>query len=125
LLFAIVQCESLQRRRLALVADASCDPECPSFHDRSAVRPGTCLQDGFGFERRGVKPGEACRAAVGDEHLSIIGDSAGHVRNLLPGSEPIMFVSAPPRFDKTGDPHFAKDILLRCIAGPPLRSLRP
>ena len=77
-LLAIFQRKGLQCRGFAIVADAGDNPKRKALDDGRAVRPCAGLEDGFGFQGPGVHPGEACRAAVGDENLSVVGDGAGH-----------------------------------------------
>ena len=77
---AIVQPECVQRRSFPVVADAGDNPERKALDDGRAVRPCAGLEHGLGFERRSIQPGEACRAAIGDENFTVVGDGAGDTR---------------------------------------------
>src|SRR4051812_21059335 len=70
----------MQRRSFPVVADAGDDPKRQALDDRSAVRPCAGLEYGFGLERRAIKPGEACRAAVRDKDFTIVRDGTGYAR---------------------------------------------
>src|SRR5215212_4557861 len=70
----------MQFRSFPVVADAGDDPKRQAFDDRSAVRPCAGLEYGFGLERRAIKPGEACRAAVRDKDFTLVRDGTGYAR---------------------------------------------
>ena len=75
---AVLEAEQMQRRRVAIVADAGGYSDTAALDDRRTIRPRTALEHGPGFERRGVQPRNACRTAVGGKDFSVVGDGAGH-----------------------------------------------
>ena len=70
----------MQAWRLTIVADAGRNPETEALDDGGAIGPLAGREHGPGLERAGIEPGNACRAAIGDENFAIVRDGTGRAR---------------------------------------------